>query len=172
MVQFSAVLKKFRDKGEKTGWTYIEVPGKITEMLKPGNKRSFRVKGKLDDHSINGVALLPMGGGEFIMAVNGQMRKAIGKRMGAIVKVKLQADDKYEVVPPPDLVECLSDEPFALKFFNSLPKSHRDYFIKWIDSAKTEPTRVKRIAMTVSALSKGSGYGEMLRALKKQKDLG
>ena len=77
MVQFSAVLKKFKDKGEKTGWTYIDVPGKITEMLKPGNKKSFRVKGKLDNHSINGVALLPMGGGEFIMAINAEMRKAI-----------------------------------------------------------------------------------------------
>ena len=35
MVRFSTVIKQFSDQGEKTGWTYIEVPHEIAEKLKP-----------------------------------------------------------------------------------------------------------------------------------------
>lgn len=80
MVNFVTSILKFDQQGEKSGWTYITIPAKIAEQLQPGNKKSFRVKGKLDDHAINGVALLPMGGGDFIMALNADLRKAIGKK--------------------------------------------------------------------------------------------
>jgi len=50
MISFHAVLQKFGDKGEKTGWTYIEVPAKMAGFLKENNKKSFRVKGKIDLH--------------------------------------------------------------------------------------------------------------------------
>ncbi|HVF97457.1 MAG TPA: YdeI/OmpD-associated family protein, partial [Flavisolibacter sp.] len=53
--------------------------------------------------------------------------------------------------------------------FESLTKGHRLYFSKWIESAKTEPTKAKRIAMAVNALAKGWGYPEMMRANKKEK---
>jgi Domain of unknown function (DUF1905)/Bacteriocin-protection, YdeI or OmpD-Associated len=167
MVRFSTIIKKFTDQGEKTGWTYIEIPHTIAGQLKPGIKKTFRVKGKLDDYSFRGIALTPMGGGDFIMALNAEIRKNIGKQKGAKLQVVLEADDKFVIKPPAEFVDCLSDEPAAVIFFNSLAKSHQAYFVKWIDSAKTEPTRIKRIAQTVSALSRSQGFGEMLRALKK-----
>lgn len=43
-VQFIATIHRFESKGEKTGWTYIEIPVDIAQQLKPGNKKSFRVK--------------------------------------------------------------------------------------------------------------------------------
>ncbi|MEO6220382.1 MAG: YdeI/OmpD-associated family protein, partial [Ginsengibacter sp.] len=60
--------------------------------------------------------------------------------------------------------DCLKDEPPALFFFKSLTGSHQRYFSKWIDDAKTEPTRVKRITMAINALSKNWGYPEMIRS--------
>ena len=162
MVKFTATLLKFEKQGEKTGWTYFEVPAELVQKLKPGNKKEFKVKGKLDNYSINRVSLLPMGGGLFIMPVNAAMRKAIGKRHGAMVKVQLQADDSAFVFNA-DFMECLEYEPKAKEHFNSLTGSHQRYFSKWIDSAKTEPTKTKRIAMAVNALAKKWGYGEMLR---------
>jgi uncharacterized protein YdeI (YjbR/CyaY-like superfamily) len=72
-----------------------------------------------------------------------------------------------------DFTECLQDDPAALKIFQSLTKGHQHYFSKWIESAKTDGTKAKRIAMAVNALSKGTGFPEMLRAQKKEKqDLG
>ena len=162
MVRFTTTLLKFEKQGEKTGWTYFEVPADLAQKLKPGNKKEFKVKGKLDNYSINRVSLLPMGGGIFIMPVNAEMRKAIGKRHGAMVKVQLQADDSAFVFNA-DFMECLEYEPKAKEHFKSLTGSHQRYFSKWIDSAKTEPTKTKRIAMAVNALAKKWGYPEMLR---------
>ena len=135
----------------------------------PGNKKSFRVKGKLDDYAIKGIALLPMGNGDFIMALNADIRKAIGKRKGAVVKVQLEADVPYQLNAA--FMECMADEPAALAYFKSLPGSHQNYFSKWVESAKTEPTKVKRIAEAVSALSRKMGYGEMIRARKDEREL-
>lgn len=163
MVAFETTIKKFDKQGEKTGWTYIEIPAAIAEELKKGNKRSFRVKGKLDQHKIKGIALLPMGGGSFIMALNAEMRKAIGKRKGAMLKVKLE-EDKEEFKLNPDLVECINDEPRAKAYWEKLPPSHQKYYSKWIDSAKGEATKVKRITMAVEGMRRGLNYGEMLRA--------
>lgn len=169
MVSFKATLKKFGQQGEKTGWTYFEVPADLAQQLKPGNKKSFRVRGKLDKYAFNGVALLPMGGGIFIMAVNAGMRKGIAKKEGARIQVQLAVDEKpYEIAR--DFLECLGDEPSALKFFKTLVVSHQNYFSKWIESAKTETTRTRRIAMAVNALSKKMGYPEMIRAAKEEKN--
>lgn len=170
-VQFSAVIHQFGEQGEKTGWTHIIIPADIAQQLMPGNKKSFRVKGLLDDYKIEQVALLPMGGGDFVMALNATMRKGIKKKKGATVHVKLQVDTK-EIKPPADFIECLKDEPKAFEFFYSLPKGHQNYFGKWIDSAKTEQTKTKRIAQAVNALSKKYGFSQMVRSLKNdRKDL-
>ncbi|MGB3006025.1 MAG: YdeI/OmpD-associated family protein [Chitinophagaceae bacterium] len=165
MIKFTVTIHKFGQKGEKTGWTYIEIPADIAQQLKPGNRKEFKVKGKLDTYVIKRVSLLPMGGGIFIMALNAAMRKAIGKKQGAILQVQL-SEDKSEFVFNKDFMECLNDEPAAKIFFESLPGSHQRYFSRWIDDAKTEPTKVKRITMAVNALAKKWGYPEMIRASK------
>jgi hypothetical protein len=169
MVQFTATIKKFNDQGEKTGWTYIEVPEAVAQKLNPNNKKGFRVKGKLDNYSFSMIALLPMGGGDFIMALNASMRKGIKKQKGATVQVKMEVDTN-EIKPPEELIECLQDEPEALEYFNSLTKGHQNYFTNWINSAKTDPTKAKRIAATLDALNKKWDFGQMLRAMKKMSD--
>ena len=163
MVKFSCTILKFEKQGEKTGWTYIEVPADLAQKLKPGNKREFKVKGKLDNFKITRVSLLPMGGGIFIMPINAGLRKGIGKRHGAMLQVQLEADNSKFVFNK-DFMDCLDFEPAAKEFFTTLTGSHQRYFSKWIDSAKTEPTKTKRIAMAVNALAKKWGYPEMLRS--------
>jgi hypothetical protein len=165
MVKFKALIKQFADQGEKTGWTYIDVPAEIALKIKPANKKTFRVKGKLDDLSIKSVALVPMGGGDFIMPLNADLRKGIKKRKGATLIAVLE-EDTNQLQPPAELLECLADEPEAKQFFDSLTYGHRNYFSKWIESAKTEPTKTKRIAQAVDALSKQLDYGTMIRSLK------
>jgi hypothetical protein len=169
MVRFTATMHRFEKQGEKTGWTYIEIPADIAQKLKPGNRKEFKVKGKLDAFAINRVSLMPMGGGRFIMPVNASMRKGLGKRHGAMVKVQIEADDSPFVFNK-DFMECLADEPAAKEFFQTLTASHQRYFSKWIDDAKTEPTRVKRITLAVNALAKKWGYPEMIRNQKKNTD--
>ena len=42
MVCFSTIIKKFEEKGEKTGWTYIDIQAGIAQQLIPNNKKAFR----------------------------------------------------------------------------------------------------------------------------------
>jgi hypothetical protein len=167
MVEFDAIMLQFAAQGEKTGWTYIEIPAGLAQQLKPGNKRSFRVKGALDNLAIAGIALMPMGNGNFIMALKADIRKGLRKNAGAILHVKIEPHDDFSITMPDDLQECFDFEPEAFDFFNGLAKSHRDYFIRWINSAKTEETRAKRIVNTVNAMLRKWDYGQMMRALKK-----
>ncbi|MEP6844994.1 MAG: YdeI/OmpD-associated family protein [Panacibacter sp.] len=170
MVQFTTTIRKFGEQGEKTGWTHIIIPADIAQQLIPGNKKSFRVKGKLDNFPIAAIALMPMGAGDFVMPLNAAIRKGIHKKEGAMLKATLEVDTK-EIMPPAELVTCLKDEPDAYEHYLSLAKSHRLYFTRWIDGAKTEQTKTKRIAQTVNALSKKFDFGMMLRSIKKENDL-
>lgn len=169
MVQFTTTIKKFGSMGEKTGWSYIEIPAAIAQHLKPDYKKSFRVKGKMDDYQFSQTSLLPMGEGDFIIPLNAAIRKGIRKSVGATLTISI-AEDTSPFEYNPDFMECLQDDPEAIAYFKTLPGSHQKYFSKWIDSAKTGPTRAKRIAQAVTALSRGKGYGEMIRSLKGQKE--
>src|ERR1039457_2811680 len=110
MIEFTTTILKFNEKGEKTGWSYIEIPADVAQRLKRRNKKSFRVKGKLDNYSIKNIALLPMGGGNFIIAINTLMRKGIGKRHGAMLNVKLEVDKAPRILDPV-FMDCLEVEP-------------------------------------------------------------
>lgn len=169
MVTFSTVLLKFDAQGEKTGWTYIEVPSEVTQELIPGQRKSFRVKGRLDDLAIKSVALLPMGEGAFILPVNAQMRKVLRKKEGASVHAELTLDN--DPLPPSvDLLACLEDESKALAFFEQLPKGHQNYYTRWIESARTPETKANRITKAIRGLTMGMGFGEMIRYFKSLKD--
>jgi hypothetical protein len=163
MIRFTTKIQQFQEMGEKTGWSYIRIPAALAQQLLPGNKKSFRVKGRLDDHPINGVALLPMGEGDFIMALKADIRKVIRKQKGDSLTVQLEVDTK-KIEPPKDLLDCLADEPKAIEYFKGLPKSHQNYFGNWIKSAKTDTTRANRIARVVNAMLKKQDYGAMLRS--------
>jgi Domain of unknown function (DUF1905)/Bacteriocin-protection, YdeI or OmpD-Associated len=163
MIRFTTKILQFADMGEKTGWTYIRIPAALAQQLLPGNKKSFRVKGRLDDHPIQKMALIPMGEGDFIMALNAAVRKAIRKQKGASLKVEIEVD-KAIIQPPKDLLDCLADEPAAIAYFKGLPKSHQNYFGNWIRAAKTDSTRTRRITCVVMAMVKKLTFAEMLHA--------
>lgn len=167
-IRFQALLQQFEEQGEKTGWTYVSVPGEIAGKLKPDNRRSFRVKGFIDKHPIKAVSLIPMGGGDFIIAINATMRKGIKKHAGSTVMLTLE-EDPAELEIPADLIEWLNAAPDAKNFFESIPKSHQRYWVNWLAGVKSETARQNRLERAITALSKGWGFSEMLRAEKANK---
>ena len=169
MVQFVTVIKKFSKKGEKTGWSYIDISAAHANKIYPGNKVAFRVKGSLDSYTFNKVAVLPMGEGSFILPLNQKIRKATGKRDGDKIKVSLE-HDKGKLTLSADLMACLNDDPQALDFFKSLAQSHQRYFSNWVEEAKTSITKTKRIVMAVTGLSKKQDFGAMIRSNREAKE--
>lgn len=163
MITFKAEMERFNEMGEKTGWTFVRIPQAIANQIKADCRKSFRVKGKLDHLEIEGMSFVPMGEGNFIMAINGRLRKELKKEEGAVVELSLQEDTTFKIEMPQDLEICLADEPHLLKNFLKQPKSHQNYYINWLNSAKTEPTRTKRIVKIVTAMDKAWDFGTMMR---------
>lgn len=171
MVDFNTIILQFGEFGDKTGWTYIQIPADVSQQIKPGEKRSYRVKGWLDNFALAGKSLLPHGDGNYIFPLNEPIRKGIHKERGAMLRVRLEHDADFKIEMPGDLQECFDyEQPEALEYFNGLSKSHRGYFIKWIIDAKTDQTRANRIAHTISAAARRMDYGTMLREQKKLRE--
>ncbi len=166
MVSFKATIQQNGSAKDKTGWTYVIIPASQAKKLVSG-KLGFRVKGRLDAYALKQVAVMPMGDGSFMLPLNATMRKAIGKQRGDTIQVALDVD-KQKLQLSRELIAALGDEPEALGFFNTLTPSHRLYFSKWIESAKTTETKTRRIVQSVIALSDKKGYGEMIRENKKK----
>jgi len=166
MIHFKAEIERFDHMAEKTGWSYVFIPNNLANQIKAGCKRSFRVKGKIDQVEVLGMATLPMGEGDFIIALRGELRKKLKKEVGASVELYLEEDKDFKIEIPEDLEICLLEEEHLMDNFLKQTKSHQNYYINWINQAKTEATRTKRIVMTVNAMDKEMDFGQMMRAGK------
>lgn len=163
MVKLECVIERFEEKGEKTGWSYIFIPQATAHEIKPNFKKSFRVKGYLDNVPISGMATVPMGEGDFILALKLSLRKQLSKDEGDPIIALLEEDKDFKIVAPEDLIICLQDEQQLWENFQKLSPSHQGYFIKYITDSKTPETRFKRISMVVNAMDKQWDYGKMIR---------
>ncbi|MGN7989584.1 YdeI/OmpD-associated family protein [Pedobacter sp. 22226] len=166
MIHFKAEIERFEAMGEKTGWSYVFISAALASEMKPGCKKSFRVKGKIDQVEVAGLATIPMGEGDFIIALKGELRKKLKKEAGAAIELYLEEDKDFKIEMPEDLEICLSEEEHLIRNFLKQPKSHQNYYINWINQAKTEATRTKRLTMTVKAMDKEQDFGAMMRESK------
>ena len=175
MVEFKALIERSgQQQGPAMmGWAYIDVPQTISERLKPGCRQVYRVRGEIDGQSFAGLALMPKGEGDYILAINGAMRRMLKKDVGDFISLRLEEDREFIIEMPEDLEICLSDdEGNLIERFNALPKSRRNYFLNHINGAKTEPTRARRITMTVEAMAMGLDFGAMIRLDKARRQRG
>lgn len=63
-------------------------------------------------------------------------------------------DSSEVMVMPPELEKALSKNKKANEYFKAFPPGVRKAIFQWIVSAKTEPTRMKRVDETVSLAEK------------------
>lgn len=168
MPSFKTAIQKFADRGEKTGWTYIDVPPDIIKKLKLKNKKEFRIKGAIDDVKFERMTVYPIGEGNFIIALNGEIRKKLGKKEGAMISIKFEMDSS-EAQKSKELLDCLAEDKVAKKQFESILLSHQNYFHRYVFSAKGEATRAGRIVNVINAMYKKQNFPEMIRDLKGKK---
>ncbi len=156
LVDKEYLLEKFPGKG---GWTYTIIP-----EVSPDPKTPFgwvRVKGSIDGYEISDYHLMPYltGSGQLFLPIKSEIRKNIKKEAGDYVHIILYPDNAPLEVPE-ELLLCLQDDAEALRFFNSLNKSEQHQYVKWIYSAKTDQTKVDRIAKTLVRLSKHQKFAD------------
>lgn len=141
----------------KYGWTYTVIPEILPDPSAPFSW--VKVRGSIDGYAIGKYHLMPSGKGDLILAVKADIRKKINKQAGDSVHIILYPDNEPEVIPE-EFSLCLQDDGEASAFFNSLNESEQHKYIKWIYSAKTEQTRVDRIAKTLIRLSNRKKFAD------------
>ncbi len=58
----------------------------------------------------------------------------------------------------PELESVFKSNKVAWENFNGIPKSHKKRYLGWIQSAKKQETKLKRLAEAISMLEKGKGW--------------
>lgn len=150
LVDKKYLLEKFPGKG---GWTYTMIP-----EIPPDKNAPFgwvKVKGSIDGYEISNYHLMPAekGTGQVFLPIKAEIRKKIKKGAGDYVHIILYPDNEPLKIPE-ELWLCLQEDTEALSFFNSLNESEQHQYVKWIYAAKTDQTKVDRIAKTLVRLSK------------------
>ncbi len=148
LVDQSYLLEKVSGKG---GWTYATIPEILQDKHSPFGW--VKVRGFIDDYEIKNYKLMPMGNGRLFLPVKAEIRKRIGKKEGDWVKVVLFIDNSPTEIPEEFLL-CLKEDPAAYESFLTYTDGQQKEFIDWIYSAKTDKTKVERIAETLNKLVK------------------
>lgn len=169
MPSFKSIILKSGKNGEKTGWTYIEIPNDVILKLKLKNRREFRIKGLIDDVKVERLAVYPVKESGFIIALNADLRKKLGKKEGAMVSLRFEIDTEGPLLSA-ELMECFNEDKKALLQFNTLTKAHQHYFHNYVNSAKGAETKARRIAQTLEAMHQKIDFGTMIRSHQKKKD--
>jgi hypothetical protein len=95
-------------------------------------------------------------GGRALLGVNRDVREAAGVESGQEVSVELARDDEPRIVEVPrDLAAALEGAPAARETFDGLSYTHRKEYLRWIEDAKRDETRSRRIAKAVEMLCEG-----------------
>ena len=94
-------------------------------------------------------------GGVDYLAFRREVREAAGVEVGARVAIEVGLDTSERVVSvPEDLAVALADGAVG-DVFDALSYTHRREYVSWVEEAKREETRTKRVARTVELLREG-----------------
>lgn len=95
--------------------------------------------------------------GEFLLGLNRAVRQEAGVGAGDTVEVELELDTgPREVEVPEALAAALAGDPDAREAFERLAYTHRKEYARWIDQAKRDDTRQRRVAQALEVLRRGN----------------
>ena len=147
--EFDAQLQRLEGK---IAWTVAYVPFPVGEDY--DTKGRVKVVATLDGHAFR-ATLLPSRNGHYL-AFNQDMKAATGKALGDTVHVTIAPDLAPRTVEVPDEIRAaLAAHEGLRSAFDALPDYIQRESIRRILSAKTGPTREKRLAALIEKLPKG-----------------
>jgi hypothetical protein len=98
-------------------------------------------------------------GGVGHVVVNRAVKAATGADAGDRVRVRMELDTEPRTVAVPrDVAAALRADPAAQAAFDSMSYTHRREYVDWVEEAKREETRARRIAATVERVRTGKPH--------------
>lgn len=149
-----AMKKKFKSKlvsrGPNGAWCFMPIPFDVEAAF--GKKSRVAVTG-----SVNGFAfsssLMPVGDGTHEMMFNKILQTGAKAGPGDEVEVIMEPDlEPRRVTLPEDFKKRLSANGASAKFAK-LAYSHQKEYVRWIEDAKREETRERRIAKALDMIA-------------------
>ena len=148
--EFDASL--IRPEGVGT-WTYLDIPVEVSKEF--GGKGQVRVKGSINRHPYR-TSARPHGDGRHYIVVNKSIRDAIGVTTGDVVRVVMGLDTAPRTGEiPPDFMQAMQSDRKYSELFEELSYSRQKEFVDWLESAKREETRERRMAQSLDMLLEG-----------------
>lgn len=149
---FTAIIQNASEaSGASGGGAYVEIPFEVEEAF--GSKRP-KVMALIEGVPYRGT-LTRMGSECHILGILKNIREQIGKSFGDEVTVTVELDTEPRLVEiPKDLMKELKKDKEAKAFFDKLSYTHQKEYVRWVEEAKKEETRQKRIAKTIEMLKK------------------
>lgn len=153
-IRFTATLLRPVTTAKAAAWTFLTLPAEASDKLPSRGMTSV-------EGTFNGVAfqatLAPDGQGGHWLKVDRTLREAAGADAGDVVSLEIAPTaEEPEPEVPADLRKALAAaHPKARAVWSDItPVARRDW-VQWIESAKQEKTRVKRIESGCDMLAKG-----------------
>ncbi|CAH1218496.1 hypothetical protein PAECIP111891_04735 [Paenibacillus allorhizoplanae] len=145
-VTFHTTVMKAQNKNA----TGISIPEEVMTTLAGGKKPSVFV-------TLNGYTYrttIAVMGGKYLIPLSEAHRQASGLKADDPVEVTLALDLAPRTVEvPADLQSALSEVEGAVERFGALAFSKRKEFVRQVEDAKTQETRLRRIASVVTQIS-------------------
>lgn len=134
------------------GGAYVEVPFDVEKEF--GSKKP-RVKAMIEGVPYRGI-LSRMGTERHLLVILKEIREKIGKTFGDEVTLTVEPDTEPRVIEiPAGLKKAFKGEKEAKDFFNKLAYTHQREYVMWINEAKREETRQRRITKAIEILKQG-----------------
>jgi hypothetical protein len=127
----------------------VEVPVDVRALF---GKARAPVKATVNGHTF--ASTIAVYGGKYYLGFNREVRDAAGIEDGDLLTIDLERDeDERTVEVPGELAAAL--DPATRATFDKLSFTHRREYVRWIEEAKREETRARRVAKAVEMLREG-----------------
>jgi hypothetical protein len=127
----------------------VEVPLDVRALF--GQARA-PVKATVNGHTFR--STIAVYGGKYYLGFNAEVRAAADVEVGDVLTIDLECDSEERTVEVPrDFEEAL--DPATGATFDNLSFTHRREYVRWIEGAKREDTRSRRLAKAIEMLRTG-----------------
>ena len=131
----------------------VRLPKRLVREMELGKKERCRIKGTLDGREIS-LALNPDPESTHYLMVSKALMKSIKKDIGDEVEVVFQKQDPNDVDVPAELTLALRGK--ALKVWDDLTAGKQRIWTTYVDKAKMQATRTKRVKEVIARLKSGN----------------
>ena len=143
---------KIQEASVGTGGAFVLFPYDVEKEF--GTKGRVAVKSTLGGVPYSG-SLIKYGMPQHMLCVLKSIRDQLGKELGDAIDVVVWKDEADRSIVIPPAFKALLKKESLLAGFEKLSYTHRKEYVRWIEEAKKEETRQRRLEKAVAMLKKG-----------------